>query len=112
MARAHHSPEPAPVELWLVSPVHLPYVVPLDVSNGIDRHVAGKGHSQIITKTQQFTTLQETDIPAFFRFVELRNGNSCNASIAATAAHSYLAAKQNSRIKQHMGDNATWMLPR
>lgn len=42
--------------LWLVPAVDLGNVVPLDAGDAVEGHVAGKGHSEVVSQTQQLAT--------------------------------------------------------
>lgn len=56
MHASMHTPESAPGHLRLVSSIHLAYVVALDVAHIVHRHVAGKGHSEVVAQRQQLST--------------------------------------------------------
>lgn len=42
-------PEAAAVHLWVVPAVHFPYVVSLDVTNAVQRHVSRKWYCQVVS---------------------------------------------------------------
>jgi len=58
LALYENTPEASACELRLVPAVDLANMIALDVADGVDRHVARKGHSEVIAQAQQLTTLR------------------------------------------------------